>query len=106
MPALKLWAVITIGVILTLIGDIYLKRSNGLDRPMDLSLGILFYALGCVPVVFAFKRTQFGLVFIIWEAATVVLAIGIGRAMFGEALTLKKALAVLLAVGALVMSAR
>jgi multidrug transporter EmrE-like cation transporter len=106
MAVLRLWALIALGATLTMVGDTYLKRSNGLDRPIDLGLGLFFYMLGCVPVIFAFKHTDFSVVFIVWEAVTIVLAIWIGRAMFGEALTLNRLLAVALAIGALILSAR
>jgi len=106
MQTAKLWAVIAIGATLTIIGDIYLKRSNGLDRLFDLVLGVCFYTLGCIPVVFAFKKTDFSPVFIVWEALTIVMAIGIGRVIFGEALTPNRLLAVALAISALILSAR
>ena len=106
MSMVRIWTMITVGVIVTLIGDIYLKRSNGLERPAYLALGLLFYTLGCGPVIVVFKRTQFGLVFILWEAITVIAAIGIGRTMFHEAITPNRLLAVALAIGALFLSTR
>jgi multidrug transporter EmrE-like cation transporter len=104
MNILKLTMLIGFGVALTMVGDVFLKRSNGLDRPGDLMVGFLFYGAGCIPVVAAFKRTEFGLVFIIWEALTVVLAIAIGRLLFAESITLSRLFAMILALGAILLS--
>ncbi len=81
-----------------------MKRSDGTGRPLYLIVGMVFYLLGCIPVVLAFKKTEFGLVFIVWESITVVLGIAIGRALFGEPVTLSRALAVIFAVIALTLS--
>jgi multidrug transporter EmrE-like cation transporter len=106
MSVAKLWALIVLGAMLTIVGDTYLKRSHGLDRLGDLGLGLCFYMLGCVPVIFAFKQADFSVVFIVWESVTLVIAIGIGRILFGEAVTLDRLLAVALAIAALILSAR
>lgn len=101
MSFLRLWILIATGVVLTIVGDVFLKRSNGTERPMELFVGMLFYTLGAIPVVLAFKRTEFGLVFVIWESITVVLAIIIGRALFGEHVTSYRIVAIALALAAL-----
>jgi len=96
-------ALLSLGVSLTLAGDVFLKRSNGAQSVPNLLLGLLFYSLGCIPVIFIFRMVQFGQVFIAWEALTVVLAVLIGRAFFGEAITTSRLIAVMLVVGALVL---
>lgn len=102
----KLWMVMAVGVILTILGDIFLKRSNGLDRPADLAFGVFLYALGCIPVVYVFRLTAFSTVFLVWEALTIVLAIGIGRALFHESITPLRLIAICLALGALFLSSK
>ncbi len=104
MAILRLWILISTGVLLTITGDVFLKRSNGIERPLELSFGILLYMLGAIPVVLAFKRTDFGLVFVIWESITVVLAIAVGRILFGEHVTPHRVLAIALALVALCFS--
>jgi multidrug transporter EmrE-like cation transporter len=94
------------GVTFTLIGDVYLKRSGGWDSPRYLALGLLFYLIGCVPVVFVFKMTPFGDVFIAWEALTVTLAIIVGHFVFGESITFSKLAAVGLVIAAVVLMGR
>lgn len=94
------------GVALTLTGDVYLKRSGGWDSPRYLALGLLFYLIGCVPVVFVFKMTPFGDVFIAWEALTVTLAIIVGHFVFGESITLSKLTALCFAIAAVALAGK
>lgn len=96
-----LW--LTIGVSITMIGDVFLKKSQ-LTNNWYLALGFILYACGVIPVAIVFKKLDFGLVFIIWEALTVILALVIASIYFKESFTLYKFLALILATGALYFS--
>lgn len=48
------------GVVPTMIGDVFLKKSQAQDLKF-FALGILFYSLGVIPVAFAFKKLDSGL---------------------------------------------
>ncbi len=65
---------------------------------------MVFYALGALPVAFAFKKLQFGTVFLIWEAFSVIIALILAGFLFHEPLTAYKIIALLLAIGALCFS--
>jgi multidrug transporter EmrE-like cation transporter len=106
MITIKLLAVIALGVAFTLIGDVFLKRSNGFERPWDLALGVLLYSATCVPVLWAFKRAEFGSVFILWESLALIFAILVGRLVFQEPITTTRAFAALFALIALFLSTR
>ena len=59
--------------------------------------GIFFYALGVIPVAVVFKKIEFGSVFLIWEAITVIIALLVANLYFKESFTLYKGLALLFA---------
>ncbi len=91
------------GAGLTLLGDVFLNKSH-LDNHGLLALGMLFYLLGVIPVAIAFKKIEFGPVFLIWEAVTVILALIIASIYFKEPFTLYRVIALVLAVGAVFFS--
>lgn len=95
--------IISAGVIFTLAGDIFLKKSQ-MTNYWFFGLGLLLYAAGVIPVAIAFKRIDFGSVFLIWEVATVVLALIFASLYFKEPFTTYKGLALLFAVCALYFS--
>ena len=86
-------------------GDVFLKKSQ-LTNHWYLVLGILLYACGVIPVAIIFKRMDFGSVFLVWEALTVILAMFIATLYFKESFTLYKGLALLFALVALYFSYR
>jgi multidrug transporter EmrE-like cation transporter len=90
---------IVCGVAFSMVGDVFLKKSH-MNNYKLFALGIFFYALGAVPVAFAFKKIEFGSVFLIWEAVTVIAALSIASLVFKESFTMYKAIALLLALGA------
>ncbi|MBI5229922.1 MAG: hypothetical protein HY981_01330 [Candidatus Magasanikbacteria bacterium] len=62
--------------------------------------GIALYTLVALPVALAFKYTDFGQLFLIWEAAAVILGILIARFYFNEPVTAYKSIALVLALAA------
>lgn len=102
MRNLQVFALVIAGVALTMVGDVLLKRSHGQSIWL-LAGGLLFYSLGCVPVILVFRLTEFGNVFLVWEALTVVVAVVLGHLLFGESVTTNKLLAVGLVISALLV---
>lgn len=102
MRNLEIIVWVTLGVTLTMVGDVFLKRSQ-LGSIWLLAGGLVFYFLGCIPVILLFRLTNFGMVFILWEALTVVLAVTIGHLVFAERVTANKLAAVALVICALVI---
>lgn len=90
---------ISTGVALSMVGDVFLKKSHTTDTKLFI-LGLFFYALGAIPVAFAFTKIEFGSVFLIWEAVTVIAALTIGALIFKEHFTVYKVIALFLALGA------
>ncbi len=103
MQNLNTLFLITIGVIATLVGDVFLKKSQMINWWL-FAAGILFYALGVVPVAMVFKKIEFGSVFLIWEAATVIAALFVAYFFFHEGFNVYKGLALLFALCALYFS--
>jgi len=91
------------GVLLTVLADVFLKRSGG-QNPGLLIFGLVLYASVAYPVALAFRLTDFGELFLIWEAATVVLGIGVATLVFQEDLSVQRVLAVILVIVALALS--
>ena len=94
---------ILVGIALSMAGDVFLKKSALTNYPI-LVIGILFYALGAIPVAIAFQKIGFGVVFLIWQAVTVIVALVIASLLFKESFTVYKAIALLFALGALYFS--
>lgn len=91
------------GVALTVLADVLLKKSGG-QNVRFIVLGVILYALVAIPVTFAFRITEFGLLFIIWEAVTVALGLVISAVVFRETLTFQRSMAFLLTIAALILS--
>lgn len=87
------------GVAVSMLGDVYLKKSEVYNYKL-LILGTLLYAFGAIPVAFAFKKIDFGSVFLIWEATTVISALVIASLVFKEHFSVYKCIALFLALGA------
>ncbi len=84
-------------------GDVFLKKSQ-LANHWYLILGLFLYACGVIPVAIVFRKIDFGSVFLIWEALTVMLAMIIASLYFKESFTLYKGLALIFALSALYFS--
>jgi multidrug transporter EmrE-like cation transporter len=103
MKFVLLFLLVLGGVLLTVLADAFLKKSGGQNLGL-LILGLLLYASVAYPVALAFRLTDFGELFLIWEAATVIVGITIATLVFREGLSLQRILAVILVLGALVLS--
>lgn len=100
MKFLYSFLLITLGVGFSMIADVFLKKSNASNIKF-LILGFIFYGLATVPVAFAFKFIQFGPVFLIWEAITVISALTIASLIFNESMTVYKSVALVFAIAAI-----
>lgn len=100
MKFLSSFLLIICGVGFSMIADIFLKKSETTNIKF-LILGFIFYGLAAVPVAFAFKYLQFGPVFMVWEAVTIISALTIAHFLFGEPLTSYKFMALIFSVVAI-----
>ena len=91
---------IPIGVALTVIADVFLKKSN-LSDWRYIAIGFVLYGLVALPVAAAFRFTEFGVLFMVWEVGTVAFGLFVGTVVFREPFTALKLMAFILAMGAL-----
>lgn len=94
---------LVVGVTLTLLADVALKKSD-FSSIKWLLVGLVIYGSVAVPVALLFKLVQFGNLFILWEAAYLILGIAVASLFYNEPFTIYRFLAVLLALGALFLS--
>ena len=94
---------VALAVLVSTVADVYLKKSN-LENYSYLTWGVLLYALAALPVAFAFRTIDFSVVFFIWEALAIILAVVFGIAIFGETLSWQKCAAFFFSALALVFS--
>lgn len=74
---------VSLAVVLSTIADVFLKKSQ-MQNYSQISIGVLLYALGALPVAAAFKLIDFSLVFFIWEAVAIILGVTLGIIIFRE----------------------
>ena len=86
------------------LADVFLKKSASVGSIYFFLAGMVLYGLTTFPVVYLFKRADFEIVFMVWEAFGVVLALVVATFYFGEAFTIHKTLALIFAMGALICS--
>lgn len=100
MKFLNSFLFITVGVGFSMVADVFLKKSNASNFKF-LVVGFIFYGVAALPVAYAFKFLEFGPVFLVWEAITVIAALTIGSLIFGETITFYKSIALVFAIAAI-----
>jgi multidrug transporter EmrE-like cation transporter len=103
MKLFVFFTLVFLGVAITLVADIYLKRS-GFANPADLMLGAVLYGTVAIPVAAAFRYSQFGAIFVVWEAFMIIVGIAVATVYFNETFTIQRLLSVSLAVLALLLT--
>ena len=91
------------GVALTVIADMLLKKSGGVDWRYII-VGFLVYGLVAIPVALAFRYTEFGRLFLIWEVLAVIFGMIVASFYYKEHFTVYRATALVLALAALYLS--
>ena len=94
---------LALGVGISLVADIMLKRSD-FYQVRWLVLGVILYGLAAIPVAVLFRLVPFGSLFIIWEAAYLILGIVLASIFYGEPLTSYRFLALTLSLIAVWLS--
>jgi multidrug transporter EmrE-like cation transporter len=90
-------SLIAIGAGLSILADIFLKQ-GGLSKPSHLIAGAILYGSVALPVALAFKYTEFGRLFLIWEAMVIVGGLIIASIYFKESFSIYKVLALVFAL--------
>ncbi|MBI2057569.1 MAG: hypothetical protein HYT63_01100 [Candidatus Yanofskybacteria bacterium] len=92
-------------VSLSVVADVLLKKS-GFSNIKLIALGFLLYGLEAIPVALAFQKINFGPVFIIWSAFSVIIGLVVANLMFKELYTSHKILALIFALAAIYLSSK
>src|SRR3989338_3283342 len=100
MKVLVISLLILIGVVLTILADILLKKGGYSDWRYLIG-GFLIYGVIALPVAAAFKYTDFGQLFLIWEDVAVVLGVATASWYYAAAFTGYRFSALALALAAL-----
>jgi len=74
MKLLVLSVLVIVGVSLIGLADVFLKKSTSQNLQF-LMVGLVLYALVAFPAALTFRLTEFGLLLMIWEAATILLGL-------------------------------
>ena|ERR1700722_1879068 len=98
------YSVLGTAIGIEVLADVFLKKSAGTGDLYFFFAGMILYGLTTFPVVYLFKRADFEVVFMVWEAFGVVLALVVATFYFGESFTIHKTLALIFAMGALICS--
>lgn len=94
---------VAVAVLLSTVADVCLKESH-LTNVKYLTIGIILYALGAVPIALAFGIVDFSLIFFIWEAFAVLSGVVLGIILFKENFSILKTLACTTALVSLLFS--
>jgi multidrug transporter EmrE-like cation transporter len=97
------YLVLATAIGIEILADIFLKKSISGNLYWFFT-GMLLYAFTAFPVVYLFEKSDFEIVFIIWEAFGVVLGLIVATLYFGESFTSHKILALIFAIAALICS--
>lgn len=103
MKTLFISLMIAIGVTLTIIADMFLKKSGWHDWKW-IAAGFLTYGLIAIPVAAAFKYTDFGKLFLIWEGIAIILGLAVATLYYKEPITSYRTIAFGLTLAALYFS--
>ncbi len=103
MRILLITLLIGTGVTLTIVADILLKKSGWSDWRYVVA-GFLVYGLIAIPVAVVFKYTEFGQLFLVWEAVAVIFGLIVASWYFKEPFTAYRLVALLLVLSALYFS--
>jgi multidrug transporter EmrE-like cation transporter len=85
------------------LADALLKRSSSGDFRLFFA-GMILYSLTAYQVIYLFKKADFEIVFIVWEALGIVLALAVATLYLGEPVTVQELLGLCFAIGAILCS--
>jgi drug/metabolite transporter (DMT)-like permease len=89
-------------------GDYFLKRASDRDRPLvtwEFLLGLLLYASTAFAWVYVMRQLKLATIGVIYSVSMVLLLAGMGVLFFGETLSLKEVVGIVLAIASLLLLA-
>ncbi len=100
---LQCFAELLIAIAAEQVGTSGLKASEGFTQPIPAAFAVVGYILSFYFFGRSMRALPMGLAYALWSAIGMLLATGIGIAMFGEALTLLSATGVVLIIAGVVV---
>lgn len=95
---IECWASLAIAIIFGVLGTISMKISHGLEHIKPAISLTIFYTISFVAMTFAMQYIQLSVIYAVWSGAGTVLVSLIGVIYFGESLSVRKILFLLLII--------
>ncbi len=92
------WICLSVAIIFGVMGTVFMKLSHGLRRIKPTILLSISYTICFVALTFAMKYIELSVVYAVWSGAGTILVAGVGVFYFGESLSLRKVLFLMLIV--------
>lgn len=92
------WLFLLIAIVFGVLGTISMKLSHGLREWKPSVCLIIFYLICFIGLTIALKGIDFSIVYAIWSGVGTILVAMIGILVFGESISTKKVISLLLVV--------
>ncbi len=92
------WLFLLIAIIFGVLGTVSMKLSEGLRKWKPAVCLIIFYLICFVGLTIALRGIDFSIVYAIWSGVGTILVAMIGILIFGESISVKKVISLLLVV--------
>jgi multidrug transporter EmrE-like cation transporter len=92
-----------------IVGDYFLKRASGEDRPLRswaFVVGLVLYASTAFAWVYVMRHLKLATIGVIYSVCMILMLTGMGLLFFGESLDRYEAAGIVLAIAALVLLGR
>jgi small multidrug resistance pump len=97
------WLLLVASIVLEVLGTMSMKLSEGFTKPLYSALVMVFYALSIAGLTLVLKRLDVSVAYAVWSGLGTAFIAMLGVAIFGEALTVVKVVALVLIVVGVVM---
>jgi multidrug transporter EmrE-like cation transporter len=92
-----------------IIGDYFLKRASGADRPLLTRwfvLGLVLYSTTAFAWVFVMRHLKLATIGVIYSVCMILLLTGMGVFLFGESLNRYEVAGIVMAIGSILLLSR
>jgi small multidrug resistance pump len=96
------WVLLAVAIVFELVGTTFMKLSQGFTKATPSILLFLSYGVAFTSLTFALKQIDLSVAYAIWSGVGTLLTAVIGFVVFNEAMSLSKAISILLIVAGVV----
>lgn len=100
-----LWGLLLVAAILEIVGDLSLKWWAETDRWLGFGFGLVVYGLALVIFAILLRRAELAVIFTLWVGFAAALLTLAGWWIFGEALSLRRIMGIVLVIGGMALLA-